>query len=198
MRKLAVLAGALTIAALAGRPATAAADLGVGISHSEITVEEELAQGGRYQLPAVTVTNTGTEAARYEVVITFIQDQPQIRPEADWLRFQPQAFDLTPGQSQTVSIALSVDGGAEPGDYFALIEAHPIQADTGVTIGVAAAAKLSFEVKPSNLFELWRLRIAHFFEDNSPYSIVLPPTIAGLALVYFLSRRFRLRIERRG
>jgi hypothetical protein len=197
MRKLAVLAGALTIAALAGRPATAAADLGVGISLSEIKVEEKLAQGGRYQLPAVTVTNTGTEAARYEVVITSIQDQEELVPDADWFRFQPQSFDLTPGQSQTVSISLNPDGDAEPGDYFALIEAHPIQADTGVTIGVAAAAKLSFEVKPSSLFELWRLRVAHFFEDNSPFSIVLPPTLAGLLLLYWLSRRFRLRIERR-
>lgn len=62
---------------------------------------------------------------------------------------------------------------------------------------MAAATKLSFEVKPSNFFQLWRLRIAHFFEDNSPFSIVLPPTLAGLLLLYLLSRRFRLRVERR-
>lgn len=34
-------------------------------------------------------------------------------------------------------------------------------------------------------------------EDNSPFSIVLPLTLAGLLLLYFLSRRFRLRIGRR-
>lgn len=197
MRILPLLAGALTIAAVAWQPAPAVADLGVGISHGEITIEDDLSRGGRYRVPSVTVTNTGTEPSRYEVVITFIQDQEEITPEPDWFRFDPQAFDLDPGQSQTVSIALNVGDGADPGDYFALIEAHPIQADSGVTIGVAAATKLSFHVDPSSTLELWRLRIAHFFDDNSPFSIVLPPTLAGLLLVYFISRRFRLRIERR-
>ena len=34
-------------------------------------------------------------------------------------------------------------------------------------------------------------------KDNYPFSIGLTPTLAGLLLLYFLSRRFRLRIERR-
>lgn len=171
------------------------ADVGVGISHSEITVEEKLAQGGRYRLPSVTVTNTGTDAGRYEVVITQIQDQEELRPDPDWFRFDPESFNLEPGQSQVVSINLNVEDGAEPGDYFSLIEAHPIQEETGITIGVAAAAKLSFEVKPSGFLELWRLRIAHFFEDTSPFTTILPPIVAGALLLYFLGRRFRVRIE---
>ena len=197
MRILPLLAGALTIAAVAWQPATAIADLGVGISHGEIVIDDDLSRGGRYQVPSVTVTNTGTEPSRYEVVITFIQDQEEIMPDPDWFRFDPQAFDLDPGQSQPVNIALNVDDGAKPGDYFALIEAHPIQADSGVTIGVAAATKLSFHVKPSSTLELWRLRIAQFFDDNSPFSVVIPPALAGLLLLYLISRRFRLRIERR-
>ena len=197
MRILPLLVGALAIAAVAWRPAPAVADLGVGISHGEIVIEEKLNRGGRHRLPSVTVSNTGTESARYEVVITYIQDQPELRPDPGWFRFEPQAFDLDSGESQAVSIGLDIGDGAEPGDYFALIEAHPIQPDTGVTVGVAAATKLSFEIEPSSTFELWRLRIANFFEDNSPFSIVLPPTLAGLLLLYFLARRFRLRIERR-
>ncbi len=198
MRILPLLAGALTIAALAQQPATAVADLGVGISLGEIVIEEKLNRGGRHRLPSVTVSNTGTEPSRYEVVITFIQDQEELKPEPDWFRFDPQAFDLDPGESQAVSIGLDIGNGAESGDYFALIEAHPIQADSGVTVGVAAATKLSVHVDPSSTLELWRLRIAQFFDDSSPFSIVLPPTLAGLFLLYFISRRFRLRIERRG
>lgn len=197
MRMLPLVAGALAIAVLGWHPAAAVAQTGVGISHAEIAVDEDTSRGGRYRLPSVTVTNTGTEPARYEVVITSIQDQEELVPDADWFRFDPESFDLSPGQSQTVSIALNVGGGAEPGDYFSLIEAHPIQAETGVSIGVAAATKLSFHVKPSSIFELWRLRIAHFFEDNSPFSVVIPPTVAGLLALYLLSRRFRLRVERR-
>ena len=194
---LPLLAGALAIAAVAGQPTTAIADLGVGISHGEIVIEDELSRGGRYRVPSVTVSNTGTEDARYEVVITYIQDQPQLRPDPGWFRFEPQAFDLDPGESQAVSIGLDIGDGAEPGDYFALIEAHPIQSETGVTVGVAAATKLSFEIEPSSFLELWRLRIAHFFEDTSPFSVVLPPLLAGILLLYLISRRFRLRIERR-
>ncbi len=197
MRTIVLVAGALALAGLVQLSGTALADLGVGISHGEIVIEEKLNRGGRYRVPAVTVSNTGTEDARYEVVITYIQDQPELRPDPGWFRFEPQAFDLDPGESQTVSIGLDIGDGADPGDYFALIEAHPIQADTGVTVGVAAATKLSFEIEPSSFFELWRLRIANFFEDTSPFSVVLPPVFAGVLLLYLLSRRFRLRIERR-
>jgi hypothetical protein len=195
--KAVLLVAALALAALVQPSGAALADLGVGISHGEIVIDEKLAQGSRQRLPSVTVSNTGPESARYEVVISFVQDQRELRPDPDWFRFEPQAFDLDPGESQAVSIRLNVDDGAEPGDYFALIEAHPIQSEAGVTVGVAAATKLFFEVEPSNFFELWRLRIAQFFDDNSPYSVVLPPVLAGILLLYLLSRRFRLRVERK-
>ena len=197
MRTIVLLASALVLGTLVQLYGTALADLGVGISHSEIVIDDDLSRGGRYRVPSVTVTNTGTEQSRYEVVISFIQDREELTPNPDWFRFDPQAFDLDPGQAQLVTIALNVDDGAEPGDYFALIEAHPIRADSGITVGVAAATKLSFHIEPSSTLELWRLRIARFFDDNSPFSIVLPPTLAGLILLYFISRRFSLRIERR-
>lgn len=197
MRMLRLMTVVLAIPLLAGRLAPADAQSGVGISHSEIVIEEKLKEGGRYRLPSVAVSNTGSEAARYEVVISYIQDQEEHAPETGWFRFEPQAFDLAPGESQPVSITLNVGSDADSGEYFALIEAHPVQIDSGIAVGVAAATKLSFEVKPSSFFELWRLRIAHFFEDNSPFSVVLPPLVAGLILIYFVSRRFRLRIERR-
>jgi hypothetical protein len=197
MRTLLLLMLAVATGLLAGHSGPAYADLGVGISHAAIAIEETLSQGGRYSVPSVTVTNTGTEPSRYEVTVTSIQDQRELIPDPNWFHFDPQSFDLEPGQSRTVTIALHVGDGAEPGDYFALIEAHPIQAESGVTVGVAAATKLTFEVEPSSFLELWRLRIAHFFEDTGPYSIVIPPIIAGLILLTILSRRFRLRIERR-
>jgi P pilus assembly chaperone PapD len=197
MRMLKFPALALVLALFAGSPAAADAQLGVGISHAEIVLQEKVEKGGRYQLPAVTVSNTGSVPSRYQVVVSFIQGQEQMRPDPSWFRFEPQAFELEPGQRQAVAIFLNVGASAEPGEYFALVEAHPIQDDAGVAVGVAAATKLSFEVEPSSVFELWRLRIAHFFEDNSPFSLVLPPLLAALALVYLASRRFRLRVERR-
>ncbi len=196
-KRIGLLALLLALALLTGAPA-AAAQQGVGVNLSDITINERLTPGDRYTLPTLGVLNTGDVAGRYEVVITYLQDQKELQPHQDWFRFDPQTFDLEAGQSQSVSISLHLPGGAEPGRYFAFIEAHPTSDQPGITIGVAAATKLSFEVEPSSLWTLWRLRIAHFFEDNSPFSIVLPPTLAGLLLLYFLSRRFRLRVERRG
>ena len=90
-----------------------------------------------------------------------------------------------------------VDGNADGAASYSKDDIVIAVLDTGIDAGVAAATKLSFEVKPSNFFEPWRLRVAQFFEDNSPFSVVLPPVLAGILFLYLLSRRFRLRVERR-
>ena len=96
-------------------------------------------------------------------------------------------------------MSMSHDAG-EPGNCFAVIDAHPAQLESCVTAGVAAATKLStklsFEVAPWRYFELWPPRIAHFLEDNSLNSMVPPPVLAGIFLFYLLSQPFRL-VDRR-
>ncbi len=197
VRLNAVALGLALVVALLATGSGARADIGVGVNLGRIEIDDDLSPGGRYRLPTLGVINTGDEPGDYEVVISYLADQEERRPPEDWFEFKPQRFFLEAGETQAVTIRITLPTGARPDDYFALIEAHPVSTEEGVTIGVAAATKLTFTVKPSNLFSAWLLRIRHFFEDNSPYSIVLPPTLAGLLLIYFLSRRFRLRIERR-
>lgn len=187
------------IVALMATASIARADVGVGVNLGRIEIDDELSPGGRYRLPTLGVINTGDEPGDYEVVISYLADQEEKRPPEDWFEFQLQRFFLEPGESQAVAIRITLPTGADPGDYFALIEAHPVSKREGVTVGVAAATKLFFTVKPSNVFSAWLLRISNFFEDGAPWSYLIPSVIVALILLYLVRRyiRVRLSIERR-
>jgi hypothetical protein len=194
-----VASALVLIVALMAIASTARADVGVGVSLGRIEIDDELSPGGRYRLPTLSVVNTGDESGDYEVVVSYAHDQNEKRPPEGWFEFQPQRFFLKPGGSQAVAISVTLPTGAGPGDYFAFIEVHSIPAREGVTVGVAAATKLSFTVKPSNVFSAWLLRISNFFEDGAPWSYLIPSALLALILLYLLRRyiRVRLSVERR-
>src|SRR5512146_403777 len=135
-------------------PATALASVGVGVGTGRINVSEKLRAGGIYKLPTVTVFNTGTETANYSMSVTLNQNQRQLKPSPKWFSFSPAQFRLAPGRSQIVTPSINLPVSMPPGDYFAYLEAHPKEtAKQGTArIGVAAATKLSFSVKASNIF----------------------------------------------
>jgi len=198
MRRFAIIA-ALVFIALLSDIGTSWAQVGVGVNLGKIEVDEPLMPGGIYRLPSVGVINTGHEAGDYEVEVTYMHEQEELKPAAEWLRFDPQTFPLEPGASRAVAITLSVPMNARPGDYFALIEAHPIVKKSGVAIGVAAATKLYFSVKPANIVAAVRARVTSFLENTSPYSYASLGAV-GLIVVIFLFRRYfriRFRLERR-
>ena len=95
--------------------------------------------------------------------------------------FNPTVFRLEPGEDGTVGIRVHIPIAARPGDYFALLEAYPLPSDqTGAIINVAAATKLSFTVRPSNVFTASLVWTYHRMNDTSPYSYsVLAPTQCG-------------------
>jgi hypothetical protein len=196
-RTLAALFLLAALAAIAAGPTPAAADPGVGVSVSDIRVDQPLAPGGRYRLPAVAVINTGSQASFYELAISHPADRARLRPSESWFRFQPDLFALAPGDSRSVSVSLLLPPGAPPGDYFAYLVARPVSRAEGVTIGIAAATRLEFTIKPSSWLEARRLWLARNLEAAQPWPLLF---VVGLALLLagraFLFR-FRLRIERR-
>lgn len=197
MRRLALACLALAIAL---QPGTAAAQVGVGVTVGRIRVDQPLSPGGSYNLPAIGVINTGGQASDYSVRITYMADQPELRPPQDWFSFRPEVFHLEPDQSHTVGIRLTVPTTARPGDYFALVEAFPIVAERpGVVIGVAAATKLNFTVRHSNQFMATALWVYHRVDDTAPYSYLVAGLL-GLGLLIYWGRRIirlQVRIERR-
>ena len=198
MRRTA-LATALALLALLAQAVPAWAQIGVGVNVGKIEVDQPLMPGGIYHLPIVGVINTGHEAGDYEVEITYMYEQKELKPAAEWFGFEPLSFPLAPGASQAVATTLTIPVNARPGDYFALIEAHPLVKSSGVAIGVAAATKLYFSVRPANILVAVQARVVTFSENTSPYSYI-GIGVVGFIIVAFLFRRYfriRFRLERR-
>ncbi|MFC2022590.1 hypothetical protein ACFLTL_00290 [Chloroflexota bacterium] len=173
----------------------AQANVGVGIMPGSIRVDEPLMPGGIYNLPSVQTVNTGTEASNYEVKLVYMEQQDELVPPEEFIVLSPISFHLEPGATQVVSLSLSIPVKAKPGDYLAYIEAHPVAEGSGMSIGVAAATKLYFTIKPANVLVGIANSIGNFFSRTSPASyIVLGVVIAGIA-VYFLRKRIKIDIR---
>jgi hypothetical protein len=188
--KLVLLGVFVSFIVLYGAAPAQAQVVGVGISPGKISVDEPLSPGGLYHLPPVTVTNRGEEAGYYEMVVTYLHEQEELMPPAEWFEFGPENFYLEPDHSQTVAVTLEVATDARPGDYCAYIEARPVIENGGVTIGVAAATKLSFAVEHE---------APSFFKTNA-LAFYVALGVVALIVVVFLLWRFspaRLRLQGR-
>ena len=106
-------------------PLVAFARIGVGVGTGKIVVDQKLKPGIIYQLPPLTVVNTGDETSEYGVGISYFQNQKQLMPDESWFIFSPETFHLDPGKVQVVDIKLNLPVNAKPGDYFAYLEGHP-------------------------------------------------------------------------
>jgi len=164
------------------------AKVGVGVGLGKIQIDEELSPGGIYNLPSLPVLNTGDEDGRYEIEVTYLSEQEQMRPASEWFSFSPQSFPLAAGGSQVVDITLTLPVDTRPGDYFAFLEAHPIAEGEGVTIGIAAATKLNFTVKPKGVLGAAAERLRSIIEANKPAVQILGGVVI-FAVVYSLGKK---------
>lgn len=173
------------------------AKLGVGIGTGKIVVSEKLKPGQIYTLPSVTILNTGDEAGRYGVRISYHEGQKELEPEEDWFVFSPNEFELEPSGAQPVEIKLNLPLNMEPGDYFAYVEGYPTKkADGGVTtIGIAAASKLYFTVEPANYFQAIYYKIISFWNEYQPWTGRITITVAILAIIAVAKKYINIDIK---
>lgn len=188
--RLAVLLAVLAL------PAGAFASLGVGVGSGKISIDQRLNPGGIYELPALPVLNTGDQPADYGVSIEFNEVQSELKPTREMFSFSPATFHLEPGKSQVVRISLNLPVKTAPGNYFAYIEAHPVQTSHAgqATIGVAAAAKLNFTVAPANIFQGAYYRALSFMTLNAPWTYVGLAVLAAAVLVSLFRKFFKFSI----
>lgn len=173
-----------------------AARVGAGIGVGEIEISPGLYPGGIYSLPKIPVINTGTGGGTYEMGLSFLEHQPQLRPEESWVVFNPPRFYLEPGETKHIRASLHLPTKARPGDYFSLLEVRRLSGRGKVRIGPAAAAKFYFHVKPTSILGAYRVRFLTFIETNPIVYLILAALLlieAGL----ILRRYFRVRIELR-
>lgn len=194
-KRLLISLGLLLAMALVSTTASAQEDVGVNVGR--IAVDDPIAPGGTYRIPAVGVINTGHDTSSYKVAITYLSGQEELEPPADWFSFNPQQFSLDAGATETVSITVKVPLTARPGDYFAFVEASPIANgdEGGVALGIAAATRLNFTVEASNVFSASFLWVFHHFRDWSPWSWILVAFLGALIGAFLIVRVFKVRIR---
>jgi hypothetical protein len=124
------------------------AKIGVGVGTTKIKLEELLRPGKEYTLPGIMILNTGDEAGFYGMSIEYHEKQPELKPPREWFTFTPNGFDIKPQDAKEVIITVKIPEDAQPGDYFAYLEAMPQKKGVAgeARIAIAAAAKLNFTV----------------------------------------------------
>lgn len=164
----------------------AVAKIGVGIGTGKIQVDDKLKPGSIYNLPALTVINTGDEPADYEVGVSYHENQPEHLAIASWFHFSPKRFSLEPGKAQVVQVELNLPIKTEPGEYFAYIEGYPVKKilNGETSVGIAAAAKLYFTVVPGSISEALYHRIKSFWYVHTPWPQY---AIIGLCVVLLIA-----------
>lgn len=175
-----------------------AARVGAGIGIGQIQIGRELTPGGIYPLPKIPVINTGTEGGTYEMGLSYLEGQGEVRPEETWVEFKPQRFYLAAGETKHIQASLRLPTNTRPGDYFSLLEVRRVPAGGKVRVGPAAAAKFYFPVRASSVLGAYRARFLTFIETNPIIYLILAALLlieAGL----ILRRHWRFRVEvRRG
>ncbi len=185
-------------------PSFAFSRLGVGVGIGKIKVDKPLKAGMIYDLPYLPVLNTGDEAGKYETSIEYHEGQEQnpkmgLKPAKEWFRFEPQSFNLEPGQVQNVRIILALPTKVQPGNYFAYLEVHPLKKSEGgqTVIGIAVATKLYFTVAPANIFEGIYYRFISLYSRYHPWNTIILLIIALVIIFRFLTKRFKFQLVKK-
>lgn len=183
--------------ALAFLQGAANAGPGVGVSISEIKVNERLAPGGRYELPSIAVLNTGDEPGLYRLRMAPPGSPSSLVPDQGWFEFAPDRFHLAPGESRPVSVSLILPRSTPPGNYFAYLQASPMLEIEGASIGIAAATKLEFTVRPSSFLDAWRVWLTRHIDAAQPWPTVMAVLVLAFLALRLVSRRVEVTVRRR-
>jgi hypothetical protein len=181
--------GLLTVFIFSASPVRA--DVGVGVGVGKIVVDEKLRPGIIYTLPNLPVINTGTDQGDYEVTISYSEGQSELKPKLGWFKYSPQTFTLKPKEIKQVGVVIDLPLKMEPGKYFAYLEAHPVASVTGggAKVGIAAAARLYFEVEPANYFQGIYYKIVSFGKVYYPWP-QRALALVGVVVVLALFKKF--------
>lgn len=178
-------------------PPYSKARIGVGVGTGQIVVDQKLKSGMVYQLPSIAVINTGDEESDYVLDISYNQKQSEFQPPNNWFSFKPDQFHLKPGAVQNVDTTLSLPLKTVPGNYFAYVEAHPIQKgqNGSTSISIAAASKLYFTIAPSGLVQGVYYKAVSFWTRYTPWTNIIASLIATFILMLLFKSFFNFNIQ---
>jgi hypothetical protein len=165
----------------------ASGDTGAGVGANPIVLSAVATAGNAYQLPSLYVVNTGTVPSHYRLKVEQLAPRRGRAVPASWISFDRNDFLLTPKESTSVKLTLTVPADAAAGKYVSDVVAGT-EAGTRVSGAVAAAqaaTKLMFTVGTGSRRGL---RLPWWF-----YLLIG----CGLALIALiaLQRRYRVRLK---
>lgn len=164
------------------------------IAPAKVEIDEAVGQGADIRLPSLSVLNRGDAAGTFSLMVTGLSNQDELSADGTWFKFDPQQFTIDAGAGQVVNVRLRVPVDATIGRYRALLEASAGDAGaSGVTVGVAVASTVIFEVKDANPMP-WDPAV-RWVQARAPYSYAGFGLLAGLAGFHLFRQRFRLRIS---
>ncbi len=173
--------------------------VGVGVGTGKIVLDELLKPGLSYELPPITVYNTGDEGSDYYLSIEFSTKEEKLESRKDWYIFTPNEFYLNPGESQVVQVELKLPiRDVKPGEYFAYLTAQPVSgiSEGSASVGVAAATKLYFSVISANIFQAIYFVVLDFIAKYRPWSIIVPVFVFLLVGWKILSKKFKIQVTK--
>jgi hypothetical protein len=194
-----MVARAVVLAAfvLLAQAAVVSAAKGVAVDLGVIEIDEPLSPGGTYRLPTLGVRNPGDQPGTYSMRIGQTGGEAA-ELQGAWFTFSPAEFQLDPGANMPVGISLHLPADVAPGRYEGLLSAGLAPEGEGAQVGAAAAARLTFEVQPSTSVEALLRELTTFASSLAPWSYLILGLIAAAIVLRWTSRRFSLRLERRG
>jgi hypothetical protein len=154
---LAPLAMLIASAVLLRSPLASEASVGVGVQAGSRPPREHRAPGGSYALPPVYVVNTGTQGESVRVRVERLSRGPGRLVPSFWIHVAGPGVWLAPHHAARIPLELVVPDGARSGGYLSDIVVTGSAAISAGTanLGVAAATKLEFSVRPGPAQSPW-------------------------------------------
>jgi hypothetical protein len=168
MRRIVLVSAVAGMMLLLGAPALATASVGVASDLGRITLDAPVHPGQRVTLPAITITNSGTEPTVYRMFA--LPDSGATPADAAWFSFDPEVLTLAPGVKQPVATVMTVPADLMAGEYRVILVARPIAAPGGGQYSIAAGPRMRIQVSPASwIATRWYSMIA-WVQRAAPWS----------------------------
>jgi len=171
-----------------------ATDYAVGSDAKRITVDQAVHPGQSVALPAFGIYNKGTKAASYEMTVVAIGAKDGLA--ASWVSFDPQEFQLEPGEQSRITATIKIPSGTPAGTYQALLAGRMVaksQASVGMSVGIGPL--VTVRVASGWWLSAAWYRTTALYDSATPWSyfgtaiVILALAAAAIALIQWRSRR---------
>jgi hypothetical protein len=141
---------ASALVALLSLSTAAQASVGVGVQAAPVRLGSVAHPGGSYALVPLYVVNTGTQPESISVRVERLSRGRGLAVPSSWIQVTASGVHLDPHQSERIPLMLVVPDGAKSGSYLSdIVVTGSAEISVGrANLGVAAATKLEFSVRP--------------------------------------------------